>query len=218
MAGSATYEANDADVGRYYPIIERIGWMQLGCYANVAIDEGGATSFALGATNAGVGIGAPVLTEIGALGVVAPLLVAGDELDGVWMIPHNINWSLPIGIRVIYNTASATGTDTHTWIVLASVIAEGAAHAIATGALDTIVAVDTESGVANAWERTARGLINGDTLTEANVMNGDFLSINIELDATDASEAIHFWGLMIDYMPKNYQGQVQSFVGGLQEG
>jgi hypothetical protein len=102
--------------------------------------------------------------------------------------------------------------------VLADIIAEGAAHAIATTVLDTAIAVDTESGVANAWERTARGIIDGDTATEANVVNGDFMSINVELDATDAAEAIRFMGLAIDYVPKRYQGQPRSFDPALDEG
>ena len=218
MAASTVRNANDSDTGRYYPKVVTIPWYQMPFFTNPAVDEGGSATFAIGALTVGVGIGAPLVTEIGSLGIVAPLLVANDEIDTVWMLPHDINWSLPIGIRVIYNTASATSSDTHTWIVLATVIAEGVAHAIATGALDTTIAVDTESGVANAWERTARGIIDGDTLTEANVLNGDFLSLNIELGATDASEAVHFWGLAIDYMPKNYQGQVQSFVGSLDDG
>ena len=67
------------------------------------------------------------------------LMVANDEIDTVWMLPRDLNWNLDIGFRIIYNTASATDTDTHTWIVLADIIDDGSAHAVATTALDTTI-------------------------------------------------------------------------------
>ncbi len=218
MSGSTVHNPHDGDVGRLYPIVVFIPWKSMGAFTTGAVNEGGSATFAVGALEIGLGTGAEIVTEIGALGIGAPLMVAGDMIDCVWVIPHDLNWSLEIGIRVVFNTASATDTDTHEWITLASVLAEGTAHKIATGALDTVIGVETESGVANAWERSPRGVIDGSTLTEANVLNSDFLSLNTELQATDASEAIHFWGLLIDYMPKRYQGQVQSFQADLAEG
>lgn len=218
MAGSSVHNPHDGDVGRLYPKVVFIPWKSMAAFTTGAVNEGGSATFAVGALEIGVGAGAPIITEIGSLGICAPVMVANDELDHAWVIPHDVNWSLEIGIRLVYNTASTSGSDTSTWVVLADVIAEGSAHAIATTALDTTIAVDTDSGVANAWERTSRGVIDGGTLTEANVLNADFLSINIELGATGVSEAVHFWGILLDYMPKRYQGQVQSFQADLAEG
>lgn len=167
----------------------------------------------LGASGAaaGAGVGGPVEGEAGATAAVGIIMTAGDELDFFIPLPRDLNWTQEVGVRVRYGTASATDSDTHTWIGKFGVIAEDAAMAIGATDLDTTIAVDTDNGTADAWQHSPRGIINGGTFTPANVTNQDFLALNIELDATDASEEINLYGLMIDYMPKPGLGGPSSF-------
>lgn len=167
----------------------------------------------LGASGVDVstGVGDMVEAEIGSLSMVALVATASDEHDFFFNLPRDVNVERPIGLKIRYSTASTTAADTHTWIALYDVIAENAAIAIGTTALDTAIAVDTDSGVANAWQWSPRGEIAGNTFTESNLTNGDLIAVNIELDATDASETIHLHGIQIDYVPKREQGPFPTF-------
>lgn len=167
----------------------------------------------LGASGAaaGAGVGGPVEGEAGSTAAVGIIMTASDELDFFIPLPRDLNWTQDVGIRIRYGTASATGADTHTWIALYDVIAEDSAMAVGTTALDTTIAVDTDNGTADAWQHSPRGIINGNTFTSSNVTNQDFLALNIELDATDASEEINLYGVMLDYMPKPGLGGPSSF-------
>lgn len=163
------------------------------------------------AADGGAGVGGPVEAEVGSVGAVGAVMTASDEYDFFFPIPRDMNVTQEFGIRVRFVTASTTGSDTHTWIGLYDVIAEDAALAVGSTALDTTIAVVTDNGTASAWQDTARGIINGNTFTKANLTNSDFLAINIELDATDASEAINLLGIVIDYMPKRGLGGFPDF-------
>lgn len=167
----------------------------------------------LGAAGVGVstGVGDMVEAEIGSLSMVALVATAGDEHDFFFNLPRDVNVERPIGLKIRYSTASATGTDTHTWIALYDVIAEDAAVAIGTTALDTAVAVDTDNGVANAWQWSPRGVIDGATFTKDNLTGADLIAVNIEFDATDASETVHLHGIQIDYVPKRGLGPFPTF-------
>jgi hypothetical protein len=154
--------------------------------------------------------GAAVQQEVGALGVVGLLLdTAGDMVNMLTPVPHDVNVVHPIGVRVVYQTASATAADTIDWIVLYDVITEGTALAVGTTALDTAIAQETVTGVAEALEFSNRGEIIGNTLTEPQMANAvSFFSWNIEMDAFAAglTEDKIFLGLSIDYVPKRWQG------------
>ena len=169
----------------------------------------------LGAAGVAVstGVGDMVEAEIGSLSMVALVATAGDEHDFFINLPRDMNVVHPLGIRIRYSTASTTAADTHTWVTLYDMIAEDAAIAIGTTACDTthVAASDTDSGVANAWQWSTRAVINGNTFTETNLTNEDILALNIELDATDASETIHLHGICIDYVPKRAQGAPASY-------
>jgi len=164
----------------------------------------------LGASGVDVstGVGDMVEAEIGTLSMVALVITAADEHDWFLPLPRDMNITREMGIRIRYSTASTTAADTHTWITLYDIIAEDAAIAIGTTALNTthVAASDTDSGVANAWQWSTRGVINGNTFTETNLTTNALLAINVELDATDASETIHLHGIEIDYVPKRFLG------------
>lgn len=173
----------------------------------------------LGASGVGVstGVGDMVEAEIGSLDVVALVATAGDKHSWFVTIPRDMNVVQPLGLKIKFSTASTTAADTHTWITLYDLIAEDSAYAVATTAMNTphVAASDTDSGVANAWQWSTRAVIDGSTFSETNLTNGDMISINVELDATDASEAIHLIGIQLDYMPKRGQGPVSTYNAGL---
>lgn len=170
----------------------------------------------LGASGVSVGAhtGAPVQQEIGTLGVVGLLKdTAGDMFNMITPVPRDLNVTQPIGVRVVYVTGSSTAADTVNWIVKYSVISAGEAIVVGATALNTTIASDTVSGVANAIELSPRGVINGNTVTETEMTGLSFISWNIEMDAFAAglSEDKFFMGLLIDYVPKRAQGHPSTY-------
>lgn len=152
--------------------------------------------------------------EVSTLGYVGlEMNTAGDMVNMLTPIPRDLNRIHPIGASVVYQTGSATAADTIDWIALYDVFAEGTALAVATTALDTAIAQDTVTGTAQALEISPRGVINGETITEAQLTGLGFIGWNIEMDAKAAglAEDIIFLGLLIDYVPKRYQGAEHHF-------
>ena len=129
-----------------------------------------------------------------------------DGHNWYWTIPRDLNYLHEINMRVRYSTASATSADDRQWVILYDVIAEDAALAIGTTALSTAIVAETDNGTANAWQDSPVGTLNGQVITEANVINQDLLAINLVLLLDDASEEMNMYGLIIDYVPKRYQG------------
>lgn len=153
----------------------------------------------------------PPEQEIGALNFVGlEMNTAGDMVSMFTPVPRDLNPLHPVGVRPVFQTASATAADTITWIVLYDVIANGVALAEATTALDTPVGQETVTGTAEALEvgDAFRGVINGGTFTEAQITGWAFVAWRIEMDAKAAglTEDIIFLGLGLDYVPKRYQG------------
>lgn len=161
--------------------------------------------------SASTGVGDAPEAEAGSLSAVGLHMDAGDEHD--WFIPiwRDLNPLHSIGFTVRYSSASATGADTRLWIVLYDIIAEDAALALGTTALDTAIASDTDNGTADAWQDSPSGVLDGESISEANVTSQAILAINLELDSDDASEEMNMYGLLIDYVPKRYQGPAYHF-------
>ena len=165
-----------------------------------------------GAASASTGVGDAPEAEVAALSAVGLHMDASDEHDWFWVIPRDLNITQEIGFRVRYSSASATAADTRSWIILYDIIPENSAIALGTTALSTIIALlETDNGTANAWQESARGVLNGDTVTEANLTTQAIMAINLELDSDAASEEMNMYGLMIDYVPKRYLGEPVSW-------
>lgn len=152
------------------------------------------------------GVGDAPEAEASTLSAVGLHMDANDEHDWFWPLPLDLNWLHPIGFRVRYSSASATAADDRQWIVLYDIIAENAAIAIGTTALTTAIAAETDSGVAEGWQYSPRGELAGQTLTKTDVENGHIMAINLELGLDDASEEMNMYSIVIDYVPKRYQG------------
>lgn len=161
--------------------------------------------------SASTGVGDAPEAEASTLSAVGLHMDAGDEHDWFWSLPNDLNTQHAIYFRVKYSSASATAADDRTWIVLYDLIEEDAAMAIGTTALDTAIAAETDNGTANAWQWSAWGTLDGNTVSEANVQGGDFMAINLELDVDDASEEMNMYGIEISYVPKRYEGAAQTY-------
>ena len=131
---------------------------------------------------------------------------AGDTARSMVMLPYDLDPRAAVGCRVHWTHGSATAADTIDWVVTYQQRREDEIIAAAATALNTVVAQDTVgAGLAHAWKRTARGIINANTLTFAgdNVTTLG-LSMAIEMDGTAidlAAEGVWLLGLELDYWP-----------------
>ena len=158
--------------------------------------------------SASTGAGDAPEAEAGALSAVGLHMdQTTDAHDWYWPIPNDLNQRHPVNFQVVYSSASATAADDRQWVILYDTIAQGAALALGTTALDTAIAATTDNGVANALQLSPTGVMDGNTITEAEVSAFTLLSINLVLLLDDASEEMNMYGLYIDYMPKRSLGQ-----------
>jgi len=163
--------------------------------------------------SASTGVGDAPEAEAGALSAVGLHMDADDEHDWFWTIPNDLNHLHPIGFKVRYSSASATAADDRQWIILYDIISEDSALAIGTTALSTAIAAELDNGTADAWQESPRGILNGSVVSEANVAAMDIMAINLELGIDDASEEMNMYGIIIDYVPKTFEGSPSTYNG-----
>lgn len=182
---------------------------ELGGLIAIAVAEGGAASHAEGDIMASPTDVTVQQNEIGAFGIVGVTFAVGDLFHGLIDIPRDLDARYEIGIRVNWNnSAAATTTRAVTWIVLADIVLSGGVFAIATTALDTIIATSlVTAALANEW--SPRGIIDAGShsLTQTQVEDGAKLEIRLEADIlTDTPANIRFLGIEIDYTPRLHIG------------
>jgi len=146
-----------------------------------------------------VGAGNPSFGEVGSTGISALLPDdAGDMVGLAFNVPYDCDVKSGIDFAVQWSSSSTTTTHTATFKV------EYTRHtidstALATGAtaLSTVIAADTNVAGAHAIQQSEFGTINGGTLT-----NGDFLALNVELDAVSglAATTVAMYNLVIRYI------------------
>lgn len=163
--------------------------------------------------SASVGAGAAPQAETGAVEAVGLHMdaVVPDGHSWQWHIPWDMNWLHPIGFKVKYSSLSVTAADDRLWTMLYDIISEDTAIAVATTALSTAIIAEKDNGVANAWQYSPRGILNGQTLTKSNVEQNDIMLLNLVLTTDDSSLEMNMYGLRIDYMPKKWQGSPPQF-------
>jgi len=163
--------------------------------------------------SASTGVGDAPEAEAGALSAVGLHMDAADEHDWYWTIPNDLNQLHSIGFKVRYSSASATAADDRHWILLYDVIDEDSALALGTTALSTAIAAELDNGTADAWQESPRGILDGATVTEAQVAAMSLMALNLELDVDDASEEMNMYGIIIDYVPKRAEGPPSTYQG-----
>ena len=118
-----------------------------------------------------------------------------------WFMPDRFDVGSRMRFRVLWHTSETTGSQTATWAVTYSNIAEGTAVADATTALNTVIAADTDDTDARGLNFTAWGILNGQSLTHDRMLN-----LRVELDALNglavATDRIHFVGLQVEGTPR----------------
>ena len=163
----------------------------------------------IGAAGVGVSTGAGDAPEAEAAALDAVGLHMDPTTDGhnwYWNIPYDLDPLHPINFRVRYSTASATAADDRHWVLLYDVIASGTIFAIGSTALSTAIAAETDNGVADAFQDSNQGILNGGIVTAANVTAQSVMALNLVLLLDDAGEEMNMYGLRISYMPQRWQG------------
>jgi len=142
-----------------------------------------------------------IINSVGQVG----LKMAATEIARTAMYsPTHIDWANDVFFRLLHASASTTDTDTIEWVVtIDKVDANGTFSNPATGALSTVVPVDTNVAAANAIQFTQWGTLDGGTLAPD---ENDFLSVDIELEALDHGEDTFLMALQIAYLPKFTDG------------
>lgn len=147
------------------------------------------------------GNGNPGFAELGTTGLMALKAdAAGDDIMHSFKIPEDMDVTQPLWIRAIISTDQTTATDTFTMTCLYSARKIGAAEAAVTPAtvLNTAIAAKTNEGTASARQRTAWGIIIGNTFLQDDIM--DFL---MEFDAFSGADpttdVILLWAVEINY-------------------
>ena len=185
--------------------------MQFTGVTNVALDEGGMATFAVGAALAGVHTGAPITKEISTFGVAGILMeTAADEVNTYMIVPGDMDFSKRIYARVHWASGSTDTADTVTWKVWYKALVFNTTAILAIGAtggvaLDKVIAADdVPVGTAYAWAVTEEGYMDAGKLPDTT----EALLWSVEFDAFDAglSEDKFFLGLEIRYTPKRLWG------------
>ena len=177
----------------------------------VAIDEGGSTSFAAGATLAGVHTGAPITKEISTFGVNGILMdTAADEVNTYMPLPYDIDLSKRIYARVHWTSGSTDTADTITFKVWYKPLILNTTAIAAVGntggtALDVVVAQDTVPvATAYAWCVTSEGYLDAGKL--ADNIEGLIWSVELDAFAGGLSEDKFLLGLELRYTPRRLWG------------
>lgn len=143
-----------------------------------------------------------VATELGTLEMHGLKMEnAAEVVNHHFRTPYDMNADKAIGFKVNWTSASATAADTVTWKVFCNFVKIDVILAVATGVLDTVIVADNVTGINfNQW--TARGIKTNSGLVQADIDNGAWMVLQVEMDAkVTITEDIFFCGLEIDYYP-----------------
>lgn len=174
----------------------------------IFIPQGAFSGWMGGATTVrvGLGAGAPVEQEVGALGYCGALFdTAGDELAHVMALPEDLDVAQPLFVRCHFITNSATAADTVDWKVLYTPVTPNVTTSIdPVTALTTPIAQMAVLGTAAAYQTSPWGIIKGGVISE----KAEILIFKCELDAfaVGLTEDKFFMGAEFRYTPKRLQG------------
>ena len=186
----------DAQIDRirkrvYYTPYEMMSWDDNGTNLILA-DTTGATLEPISAAST-TGIGAPDMSS------------DAETIGGAVRVPYDLDPKFDVGFRVCY-TVDANGASVITWKLLEDSIAEGGVINQATTVLDTLIAADTFGSVDHLLAWTSRGIRDDIGMTRAQIENGAFSLVNIEMDTGTNLTAVYFLGYEMDYVVQECQG------------
>lgn len=102
----------------------------------------------------------------------------GAYSSKVWTVPDDLHTGSSASVLVWWASSDTAASQTATWAVTYSTLAEGAALANVATALNTTIAADTDDTDAYGINVTAAGVINAASLT-----NGQTLNLRVQLSA-----------------------------------
>lgn len=155
------------------------------------------------------------LEELTNIGIGSLIMTDGEFLNGAIVCPYDLDPGWPIGFRVCYTLDhDGAGAATVDWILLVDSIKSGAAIAVPSTALDTVIAQDSYVGTDGTtsttdWllQFTARGIKDSIGLTRVDIEAGAFIAFKLEMDAAVNETSVRFLGLEMDYVPFKTQGE-----------
>lgn len=152
---------------------------------------------------------AMVPKEIGSAGISGLDIDNAEIVAGGILLPYDLDPKHSIGFRVHYS-AVVGGTDAvFTWTLLWKVIAVGAAYAIPTAGLDTIIAADAWGADVDTLNKvTARGILLAAThqITREQIEDGGKLLLKNTLGEAGTITTSDYIGLEMDYVPQQTVG------------
>ncbi len=193
------------------PQVDRLGFRRR---KKIFLPYRGASAHGLagfeGASGVGVSVGAGDAPEAEAASTDAVGLNMDPTTDAhnwYWMLPYDLDVLHPINFRVRYSCASFDSADDRHWVLLYDIIPTGTVFAIGSTALSTAIVAETDNGVADAYQDSPQGVLDGNIVTAAQVTAQHYMALNLVLLLEDASEEMNMFGLRVSYMPQRYQGK-----------
>lgn len=167
---------------------------------------------ATGARTAGITL-EPIPTA-GGIELGAMHMIAGELLTGVFPCPYDLDPQHEVGFRVHWTANVSAANAALTWILLQDIEKLGAAIALASTALDTILGLDSYVDTTGAspntdWlnQVTSRGVRKDIGLSRVDIESGAKISINLESDILTNITTAYFTGLEMDYAVQKCVGQ-----------
>lgn len=160
----------------------------------------------------GIGVGSPILKDVNSLKVMGfELDAAGESVMDFLMLPFDMDPDFSLKFRVHFSGKSTTAADTYTWKGFYNNVLSAAAPADPATAFGTAFpATDVLSGTAYQIGRSSWGAIAASTWTRAQIEAGHIISLEFELDASDASlnssEEAYFLGYEFSFIPLRTRG------------
>jgi hypothetical protein len=134
-------------------------------------------------------------------------MVSGAKLEGIIPIPKYFNPNWPLGFRLHWLATPAAGSTVwSTFVMLAAFKKTGEVMATAAaGALDTVIPIQSLSTGAYYYNKTGRGIKNGNWATVQQVLDGMFMEVSfactVGAGINLASQGVWLLGMDIDYVP-----------------
>jgi len=147
---------------------------------------------------------APEVAVVGSTGINAVVMNpggTGEVVETIWVPSSEIDWEHDVHLRVAYSTDQTTA-DSVVWkIHYEKLTAPAAIPATVDDALDTVIASDSASTTANAFQYSPVGQINALTVTTNDA--DTLLALQVELDNYGGSNgAVSFHGVHVAYVPR----------------
>ena len=175
----------------------------------VAINEGGATAHAQGATWASAHTSTPIAKEISTIGHVGLLMnTDGMEVTHYMTLPYSFDITQPLHVRLHWTNGGTDVADTALFKVRYTKIVPNTTAIIDVATdLDTAIATDTTPvATANTWAATEWGILDPKTTAIADNVEAILWEVEMDTKDSDMSEDLWLLGMELMWTPKRLAG------------